>query len=337
MRKIFVSTTAIVLVLLFLSGTVQAQEKQYRRYIQDPKLNNLVHADDYLTSEIGELGRVTKVGNGPRHMVLIAGAGFGGDIFDQFMNYRKKQFTMYAVTLPGYGGSQAPPMPAAGTSYGDQTWVRGVIQGIKTLIDENSLDKPVIVAHWYAATQIAFRLALDHPDAVDSVIIISGITRYGGGSLPAGTPIKQRTQTADAMSKTWFKTVTRDTWDDNNFMPGDYAVNPVRALQLWRQAASAPLPVWVRYLCESWSQDVTLEFNNLRVPVLVLKPGFDDDFYFQETRNYMKSFCHDSWEGAAEMNSLIEVRTIENSRVFIMDDQPDLLNKAVDAFVSSAH
>ncbi len=44
----------------------------------------------------------------------------------------------------------------------------------------------------------------------------------------------------------WFKTVTRDTWDDNNFYPHDDSKNPIRGLQLWRQAANATLPTHVR-------------------------------------------------------------------------------------------
>ena len=52
---------------------------------------------------------------------------------------------MYAVTLPGFGGTPAPPMPVAGTSYGGQTWTNGAVGGIKRLIVREALDRPVIV------------------------------------------------------------------------------------------------------------------------------------------------------------------------------------------------
>jgi hypothetical protein len=38
----------------------------------------------------------------------------------------------------------------------------------------------------------------------------------------------------------------RETWDDNNFLPGDYAVNPILGLRLWREAASPQVHVWIR-------------------------------------------------------------------------------------------
>ena len=49
---------------------------------QDATLDNLRHPQGYRTGAWGELGRVTEVGTGPKPMILIAGAGFGGEIFD---------------------------------------------------------------------------------------------------------------------------------------------------------------------------------------------------------------------------------------------------------------
>ena len=305
---------------------------QHKRSDQDPALNNLVHADGYQTAPLGTLGRVEKVGDGPRHMILIAGAGFGGDVFDGFMSARRHDFTMHAVTLPGFDGTPAPPMPETGTSYAEQTWTNAAVDALLRLIRDEGLEEPVVVAHWYATTQIAMRLAADHPNAVGSLVIISGIARYGL-SIPEGTPPEARVRATDQIAETWFKTVTRDTWDDNNFLPGDYAIHPVRALQLWREAADAPLPVWVRYLCESWACDVTSLFERIEVPTLVLIPGFDDGFVYGASRSYMHDFCQNSWDGAPEANELITVQMIEDTRVFMMDDQPERLDEAIDAFL----
>lgn len=49
-----------------------------RRTDQDSSINNLIHPEGYETCTLGELGRVTKVGNGPVDMILVAGAGLGG-------------------------------------------------------------------------------------------------------------------------------------------------------------------------------------------------------------------------------------------------------------------
>ena len=310
---------------------------QLRRFDQDPKLNNLVHREGYATSALGELGRVTKVGNGSQEMILIAGAGFGGDIYDNFMDSHKDEFTMYVVTLPGFGGTAAPPMPPAGTSYGEQTWTRAAQEGVERLIADKKMKRPIVVGHWLNATQVALRLALDNPDKIRAVIIISGVPKNATLDAQRGTYVspEQRAEYMDTtMAPRWFKTVTRDTWDDNNYYPHDYAIHPVRALQLWREAARPPLPVMIRYLCEYWAQDVTVELDRLTVPTLVLKPGFDKDFYFVPGQDYMQATCHDSWQGVEDRSTVIRMRTIEDSRVFIMDDQPEKLDAAIEEFLA---
>ena len=41
----------------------------------------------------------------------------------------------------------------------------------------------------------------------------------------------------------------------------------------YSQAARPTLPVWVRYLCESWAQDSTAQLAGLQVPVAVKRPA----------------------------------------------------------------
>lgn len=309
---------------------------QYRRYDQDPSLNNLVHRKGYKTCKLGDLGRVTKVGNGKQDMILIAGAGFGGDVFDGFMKSRTGEYTMYAVTLPGFGGTAAPPMPPAGTSYGQRTWTQAARKGVERLISEKKMKRPIVVGHWQTASLVALELALNNPDKIGAVIIISGVAKNATADKQVGRALtlKERADYIDQrMAPGWFKTVTRDTWDDNNYYPHDYARHPVRALQLWRQAYAATLPVWVRYLCENWAQDITLELDKLSVPTLILKPGFDEGMFVTPGRDYMRSYCHDSWKGVEQMSKLITIQTIEDSRVFIMDDQPEELDQAIAAFL----
>lgn len=82
-------------------------------------------------------------------------------------------------------------------------------------------------------------------------------------------------------------------------MSYDDAVRPRRGPLLWREAQSPALSVWIRYLVEFHAIDLTLDLGKLRVPVLVLRPGFDDpDWYVEPGLTYMRSLTHDSWRGA---------------------------------------
>lgn len=326
------------LALVLGSGFAPAQDAVPRILVQDPALNNLVDPPGVATAPLGALGGVVRAGTGPQPMILVPGLGFGGQVFDEFMARLGDRYSMYAVTLSGFGGTAAPPCPPAGTSFGEQTWTNAAVDAISRLIDDEGLERPVVVGHWIGGTQVAIRLALRRPDDVRAVVLLAGAARMHS-SDPAraaqlATPELRLAMTDQSMAPLWFKTVTRATWDDNNFLPGDYAVNPVRGLRLWREAATPRLHVWVRYLCEFNAQDITHEIGKLAVPVLRLEPGLEGTHY-DPGNNYMADYCHASWAGT-EAHPQITGKLIPNSRACLWFDQPDAVAQAVTEFVGRA-
>jgi pimeloyl-ACP methyl ester carboxylesterase len=177
-----------------------------------------------------------------------------------------------------------------------------------------------------------------HPDDVKAVIILAGSTHFVPSDTtkwPAQMTLERRVAGIDRyMAPRWFKTVTRETWDDNNFLPGDYAVNPVLGLRLWREAAQPPLHVWVRYLCEYHAQDISLELDKVATPTLVLNPGLEGA-YHDPGGDYMTGYTSASWAGAAGANPKIKIVTIPDSRACLWLDQPEHVNSAVQEFLQS--
>jgi pimeloyl-ACP methyl ester carboxylesterase len=329
--------TAVSLIAVAWTSPAHAQEAIKRIMAQDPTLNNLVDPPGYKTARLGTLGGVVRAGTGTQAMILIPGLGFGAGVFDGFMHGLADRYRMYAVTLPGFGGTAAPPCPGEPTSFGEQTWTNAALGAIEKLIEDEKIQDPIIIGHWLTGTQIALRLALKHPEKVKSVIILAGSARMvitdPAYATYYGTP-ERRVATIDTyLAPKWFKTVTRETWDDNNFLPGDYAVNPVLGLRLWREAAAPKLHVWVRYLCEFNAQDISLEMDKVTVPTLILEPGLEG-LYYDSGNNYMDAFCHRSWEGRTGNNPKITVKTIANSRACPWLDQPQAVNSVVVGFLN---
>jgi len=309
---------------------------QTRSMAQDATLDNLRHPPGVETAAFATLGRVRQLGEGRRKLLLIPGLGFGDDVWSEFMERHRAEFTMYAVTLPGFGGTPPLAMPAEGSRLAETPWTRSAITAIEHLLDEQRIERVTIVAHWALATQIALRLALEHPERVEAVVVIGGPLKvyYDGSPGMMTWTAEQRAQFVEAMAARWFKTVTRTTWDDNNFMSYDYAINPRRGLHLWRQAQAPSLAVWVRYLLEFYSFDLGPDLDELRVPTLVVQPGFDDPaYYVEEGRNYMRNLCLDSWRAATEASARLELVTIPGSRLFVMYDQPEELDRALAGFL----
>src|SRR5438270_4800066 len=131
--------------------------------------------------------------------------------------------------------------------------------------------KADLLGHFIVGTQLALQLALDHPDVVGGIVIIGGEPmRYTPSRKDATgkTPMSKEERVAgiDAiMGPRWFKTVTLETWNSNNFVPGFYSRDSVLAARVWQRSADVPMPIMIRYLCSYWSMDLDHEWSQLDV------------------------------------------------------------------------
>jgi pimeloyl-ACP methyl ester carboxylesterase len=347
---IYLLSLLLLIVLdLFLIQTTAAQPK-FNPTLQDSSLNNLVLPAGYHTGPPGELGAVKKAGKGKQAVILIPGWGFGAEVFDNFIAANYKNYKMYAVTPAGFGGTAAPPEPAAGIKYSDHTWTRSIVDGILKLIEKERLKKPVIVAHFVTGTQAALDLALSHPEKIGKIVIMSGMPhRYfsmAAKDMVTGPEtaltVEQRSMIADRLADSWFKTVTKKTWDKGNHQPSEYSADPATGQKLFDISAKIPVPVMVRYLQEFSAYDISSHYSEIRVPILFLLPSFSAS-YFRETREtlfgprtneWMTYYFISCWDSVrASKNLLFEFKTISNTHLFLWYDDPRETYQAIADFV----
>ena len=328
----------LVLVLLLVPAVSRAQSGATQ---QDSTLNNLVHAADYRTAPPGTFGGVIRRGSGPIDVLLIPGWGFGAEVFDAFMEANASRYRMVAVTLPGFGGTAAPAMPPAGTSYAEGTWTRAAEEAVARVIEREGLKRPIVIGHFVLGTQIALRLALNFPNLVGGVVVIGGepmryypSRRDSSGKTPVGR--EERTRGVDGYTAPrWFKTVTKQTFDVNNYAPAQYSRDTARANSLWSRSSSVPLPVMIRYLCEYMASDLSEEFAQISVPVRVLVPSFSPEIFSDPKQSYVKPLLVDSWDQVKGKNPLLTIRSIPGSRIFITDDKPEAVHDSIAELVAA--
>jgi pimeloyl-ACP methyl ester carboxylesterase len=308
---------------------------------QDSTLDNLHHAVTYSTAPLGSLGAVVRRGTGDVDVLIIPGWGFGADDFARFMADHSTRYRMVAVTLPGFAATPAPPMPDAEVSYGEATWTRAAEAALVRLIHSERLRKPIVLGHFIVGTQLALRLALDHPDLVGGVVIVGGepmryvaSRRDSTGKAPMA--LEERITGIDRyLAPKWYKTVTTRTWLANNYAAPQYARDSTRAQTLWRRSSDVPLPVMIRYLCEYYAMDFTSEWAKVAVPVRVLVPSFSPAILADPNQSYVKGLFHDSWEQVRGTNPRIGITTVPDSRIFITDDRPEVVRGAIDELARS--
>lgn len=315
------------------SSTLAAQSGAFE---QDSTLDNLRHPPGYVTAPLGTLGQVVRRGSGPVDVLIIAGWGFGAEQFERFMQANTSKYRMVAVTLPGFAGTPAPPMPPAGTSYGDATWTRAAQDALVRLLKTEGLHRPVVLGHFIVGTQLALRLALDHPELVGGVVIVGGepmrfLPSRRDSTWKTPMPRDERVAGIDTLlAPRWFRTVTRRTWNANNYAAPQYARDSLRAAELWKQSADVPLPVMIRYLCEYYAMDLREEFPRLVVETRVLVPDFSPEILSDPAQSYVKGLFWDSWENVRGTNPRIDIRRVADSRIFVADDRPDVVRDAID-------
>lgn len=272
-------------------------------------------------------------------MILVPGLGFDARVFEDFMKANENEFTMYAITIPGFGTTHAPPMPDTSVSYGEQTWNKGIIEGLLRLIEKEHLHKPVIAGHFVLGAQVALRMAIEHPGQTGALIILGGPARFivmQQGKL-AVPPLQKIIEYTDKVtSKTWFLHMRKEFFDAGNFVKEIYSLDKKTGEQLWNEAASVPLPVAVRYSCEYFASDLLSAVKEIQCPVLVLRAGLTDSLTATASfKNWIGPQLFDSWDIAIKENPSIQVKNIGGSGTFVWKDQPAETYSAIKTFTAA--
>jgi len=293
--------------------------------VRDTGINNLILPSNYKTSDYGAIPQYLKKGHGDKTLILIPGWGFDATIFNDFMEANETKYIMYAITIPGFGNTMAPPLPESGTSYGLHYWNYGVLQGILKLIEREKLQKPIIVGHSTQGTQLALRMAIDYPDKVSKVIILGAHAKfiYMNQGMPQELTLEKKVAFVDKYTgPIWFKQMTRERFNEGNFLPEIYSLDSRKGLELWKESAAVPLPVMIQYICEFFASDITTEINSIKCSVLILRSTFSSEVLNKPINNYIKPQFIDSWENATGINPLIKVEDINMAATFVWKDNP---------------
>lgn len=101
--------------------------------------------------------------HGGPSFVLVHGIGMGHSIFRELANELGAVGRVYALDLPGFGGSPEPARPRTMAESGDL---------IVDFVRELGIDNPVLVGH-SMGTQVVAEAVARHPEVSDRVVLIA--------------------------------------------------------------------------------------------------------------------------------------------------------------------
>jgi pimeloyl-ACP methyl ester carboxylesterase len=299
------------------------------------------------STPLGNLGAVEKRGRGPIPMILIADIRTDWSLYRNFMDRNAERYTMYAVTLPGYGGTPAPPRPET-LDLKSTPWWDGAEKGVISLIEKNRLNKPVIIG-MATSSHLATRLAVNHPDKIRAAVVIGGNVYATFRSLanpdyPAALEerpdVLMKQPGAIGMISEFLPALmpSRESAEGrikalppaqlNPFSASIREIDRVRALAIDDAVSSDPRAY--RYNVELFASDLTGALKNLKVPLLALPAIHDDNSPGQGGP------APSQWYEAKMKYPAIPLTVVpfENTRTYIIDDAPQELDRAIESFLA---
>lgn len=222
-------------------------------------------------------GRVEVGGNGPVPLVMVGDLDYDASVYREFMDLHADEFTMYAISLPGTGGTAAPPLPERGP-YSATPWLDHSERLILDLIEERGLDRPALVGVGGSGPLVA-RMAVAHPDRFRAVVLLHGLVFQ-----PFPSPSDPSSAITASELKVWFDATLPNLFPaapeeavKQSYLAGAGAAarDSIRARQLALSAARTHPGVFGHYINEAGTIDLREVMAGLRVPTLAI-PSIHD-------------------------------------------------------------
>ena len=271
--------------------------------------------------DVGSI-HVDQYGSGDPALILIPGLTDSAAVWSATIAHFAPQHTIYAVTLGGTGGRAAPQAPLLDKADADLT----------ALITQHNINRPVVIGHSMGG-HLALQLAGEHSNILRGVISVDGTPVLPGyeNSTPA-----QRSAAATQMTAPMRGITAAQLESAERQMILPY-MTQARNLDAVAAAGSGADPAaTAEYLQEMFLADLRPQLSNIAVPLLVLMP-FDASIDPQNPQTPFKTAAQKQqfYMGLFANAKTAKITTVNNSRHFIMYDQPEQFYTLVQNFLGN--
>lgn len=217
-------------------------------------------------------------------------------------------YTIYALTLPGFDGQPAIQGPLF-ARIGADFW---------TLLQTRRIEKPVVIGHSLGGT-LAIMLAEQHSDRLRAIVAVDGLPVFPGME-------KMSPQDRDAAAQRFESMMANETPQQFEYAEKTYVLPPLVSSQsdvdqIAPLAAKSDPKAAGAWAAQDVSTDLRPGLTQITVPFVEIVPG-------SALLPYYKSLV------AGDPDA--QFVPVENSRHFVMYDQPAALHAAIAQFLLKA-
>lgn len=276
-----------------------------------------------------QLGEIKKFGNGKEVLLLIPPVGFDYTVYSEFIEKNKNKYTLYAITLPGFGGT-SPYSFSEKVNYSEQHWLHNVEAALYSLLNREKINQ-VYVLSTQSMAFVPLHMAILSPDRVAGVILINGIPTAQFSSRTPGkeADTKERASILELNFISSFLSTPR-TAIPNLFT--SMSKDPDKERKLWENAnAKTNFLIYRQYAGELTAVDLYPDFNKLKVPVLALNSTYD-----QYSSRFGNNPSVREWNRAiAQFPDLpVTIKNYEGERAFLFIDKLPEISADIDDFIN---
>ncbi|TVQ31043.1 MAG: alpha/beta hydrolase [Phycisphaeraceae bacterium] len=204
---------------------------------------------------LGDLAHVETRGDGERHMILIPGLGQDWTVWEGFMSRNGERYTMHAVTLPGFGGSEAPKLPEDASRY---AWMDNAVEAVTALIENAGLQDTVVMGHGSLGGFVAMRVGMERADLVEHIIAVDAMAP--GLPLPGSAtgviPYQERLQLVEMLGP-MFLQFDEDEWHNAVQNLDSHAIDADFGAKMQEISRKTPRSTGARYMVELMATDLS--------------------------------------------------------------------------------
>jgi pimeloyl-ACP methyl ester carboxylesterase len=260
-------------------------------------------------------------------MILIPDLGADWSVFDSFMQRNNSQFTFYAITLPGFGGTSPPPSRSK-LNFGEMKWWNNAEAAVLEFIAKQKIDRPILLGH-QAGSYLAMKLAIEKPQLVRGAIVLNGL-------LFAEMPGMEKTATQEQ------RAVIANSWTPVELFPnpsqeryrsfiqqgqGYFCKNKEQQAKFAELASKDKPSTWWNYFAELATTNLSNDIQKLKVPMLVVPSVHDSESPgFQNNKMAL-----DQWSPLDHSVSSLPITVVkmEDCRAYATEDQPAKLDEVI--------
>lgn len=205
---------------------------------------------------------VHKSGRGHTAILFIPGFGCSGAVWNETLPQFTPNFTCYTLTMAGFAGTPA----SSNASF--RQWE----QGIASFIQEEKLDKPIIVGHSMGGA-MALALAADYPSLVGRIVVVDALPCLPALMNPGFTPAEHLD--CGAVEQQILSASKEQFYQMQKMSVVSMLADSARREKVVEWTVNSDRQTFASMYCDFMNTDLRKALAHIQCPALILlEPGF---------------------------------------------------------------